>query len=97
MALRWRSSARTVRPHRCTFPLSLTHTPCFQLTSCRDPLRLCLFLLDQCLKRGVHLHQPARAVSVLKDENNLLKGIRISENEVETERMFLSIYSTEHN
>ncbi|KAF2657959.1 DAO-domain-containing protein [Lophiostoma macrostomum CBS 122681] len=50
-----------------------------------DPLRLCRFLLDQCLERGVHLHQPARILSVAKDENNQLTGVRISKDGAEME------------
>ncbi|KAF2473232.1 FAD dependent oxidoreductase [Lindgomyces ingoldianus] len=50
-----------------------------------DPLRFCEFLLDQCVRRGVKLHQPARAISVSKDENNQLNGIRISKDGIETE------------
>ncbi|KAF2191073.1 FAD dependent oxidoreductase [Zopfia rhizophila CBS 207.26] len=50
-----------------------------------DPLRFCQFLLDQCLSRGVQLHQPARAISVSNDENNQLNGIRISKDGTETE------------
>lgn len=30
-----------------------------------DPLSLCQFLLDECLSRGVHLHQSARPVSAI--------------------------------
>lgn len=33
--------------------------------SARDPHRLCQFLLDECLARGVHLHQPAYASQLL--------------------------------
>ncbi|KAF2262647.1 FAD dependent oxidoreductase [Lojkania enalia] len=49
-----------------------------------DPLRFCQFLLDECLKHGVQLHQPARAISVSKDENNQVNGIRISKDGTET-------------
>ncbi|KAF2205621.1 FAD dependent oxidoreductase-like protein superfamily [Delitschia confertaspora ATCC 74209] len=50
-----------------------------------DPLRFCKFLLDQCLSRGVQVHYPAKALSVSRDQNNRLSGIRISQNGVETE------------
>ena len=41
-----------------------------------DPLRLCRFLLEESMKRGVKLHQPAKAVSV-KTEKGVLAGVRI--------------------
>ncbi|KAF2115873.1 FAD dependent oxidoreductase-like protein superfamily [Lophiotrema nucula] len=50
-----------------------------------DPLRFCQFLLEECTKRGVQLHQPARAVSVSRDESGQLNGIRISKDGTETE------------
>lgn len=42
-----------------------------------DPLRLSQFLLDESLKRGVKLHHPARAVSVSKDAEGNLSGVRV--------------------
>jgi glycine/D-amino acid oxidase-like deaminating enzyme len=42
-----------------------------------DPKKLCEFLLDECLKRGVTLHQPAKVVSVAKDARDELAGVRI--------------------
>ncbi|KAF2687043.1 FAD dependent oxidoreductase-like protein superfamily [Lentithecium fluviatile CBS 122367] len=50
-----------------------------------DPLRFCQWLLARCLERGVKLHQPARAISVSRDENNQLNGVRISNDGAETE------------
>ncbi|ORY17799.1 FAD dependent oxidoreductase-like protein superfamily [Clohesyomyces aquaticus] len=50
-----------------------------------DPMRFCEFLLDECVRRGVKLHQPARAISVSKDANNQLNGIRISKDGLETD------------
>ena len=57
-----------------------------------DPLRFCQFLLDECLKRGVQLYQPARAVSVSYDTSNQLNGIRISRNGAETDGMLEQQY-----
>lgn len=42
-----------------------------------DPLRFSRFLLDECLSRGVQLHQPARALSVSQDIQGELASIRI--------------------
>jgi glycine/D-amino acid oxidase-like deaminating enzyme len=42
-----------------------------------DPLRLCSFLLQENLGRGVKLHQPARVVSVSKDTKDELASVRI--------------------
>ncbi|KAF2281491.1 FAD dependent oxidoreductase-like protein superfamily [Westerdykella ornata] len=50
-----------------------------------DPLKFCQFLLDECLKRGVKLHHPAKAVGVTRDEQNQLIGIKISQDGSETE------------
>jgi glycine/D-amino acid oxidase-like deaminating enzyme len=56
------------------------------LTRLSDPWRFCQFLLDECLKNGVQLHQPARAISVAKDESGQLNAVRISKDGTETER-----------
>ncbi|KAI9870383.1 MAG: hypothetical protein M1830_004315, partial [Pleopsidium flavum] len=51
-----------------------------------DPLRLSQFLLDECRSRGVHLHQPARVISVSKDLKGELSSLRLlSENGTETD------------
>ncbi|KAF2761364.1 nucleotide-binding domain-containing protein [Pseudovirgaria hyperparasitica] len=43
-----------------------------------DPLQLSKFLLDECLAAGVHLHHPARAISISKDtRDDTLASIRI--------------------
>lgn len=42
-----------------------------------DPLLLCQFLLGECVKRGVQLHHPAKAMSVSQDEKGELAGVRI--------------------
>jgi len=50
-----------------------------------DPRRLCQFLLEECLSRGVVLHQPANVVGVAKDKNGALAGVKIqAENGDET-------------
>jgi glycine/D-amino acid oxidase-like deaminating enzyme len=43
-----------------------------------DPKRLCNFLLDTCLRRGVRLYQPAKVVKVDKDMRDELSGVRIA-------------------
>ncbi|KAK3941937.1 FAD dependent oxidoreductase [Diplogelasinospora grovesii] len=50
-----------------------------------DPLQLCQFLLQECLKRGVRLHHPAAAVSVSTDVRNELSSIRIADSRSSTE------------
>lgn len=46
-----------------------------------DPLRLCGFLLEQCQSRGVHLHQPAKAISIARDDQHHLSGVRIQDSQ----------------
>jgi glycine/D-amino acid oxidase-like deaminating enzyme len=55
-----------------------------------DPLRFCTWLLESVRARGVEVHYPARAISVSKDENGYLDGVRISKDGTETERMLPS-------
>ncbi|KAL1843910.1 hypothetical protein VTJ49DRAFT_6853 [Mycothermus thermophilus] len=61
-----------------------------------DPFLLCQFLLKECLGREVQLHHPARPVSVLKDENGQIAGIRIAdagsarETELPCERLIIT-------
>ncbi|KAL5332219.1 FAD dependent oxidoreductase-domain-containing protein [Aspergillus crustosus] len=43
-----------------------------------DPLRLSHFLLEKAVSRGVKLHQPAQATSLLHDSNNVLTGVQIT-------------------
>ena len=50
-----------------------------------DPLQLCHFLLKQCLESGVHLSQPARAISIMKDVRDELSSIRIADTQSSTE------------
>ncbi|KAF2785965.1 FAD dependent oxidoreductase-like protein superfamily [Melanomma pulvis-pyrius CBS 109.77] len=50
-----------------------------------DPYRFCTWLLEECTKRGVLVHYPARAISVSKDASGCLNGIRISKDGKETE------------
>ncbi|KAL3440291.1 FAD dependent oxidoreductase [Aspergillus insuetus] len=42
-----------------------------------DPLRLSQFLLDQSLKRGVKLHQPCKATSLITDSNGTITAIKM--------------------
>ncbi|KAF2724902.1 FAD dependent oxidoreductase [Polychaeton citri CBS 116435] len=42
-----------------------------------DPLRLCRFLIRQCILKGVRLHQPAKPVKVSRDESNEISAVRI--------------------
>lgn len=44
-----------------------------------DPKRLCQFLLEECLSRGVVLHQPAMVVGIAKDKEGVLAGVKIRE------------------
>ena len=40
-----------------------------------NPLLLCQFLLDECLSRGVHLHQPCRPVKIVRSESGALSSL----------------------
>ncbi len=51
----------------------------------REPRRLCRWLLQECLDRGVQLHHPAKAVSISTDVRGELSSIRIEETETGTE------------
>ncbi|KAK0612976.1 FAD dependent oxidoreductase [Bombardia bombarda] len=50
-----------------------------------DPLLLCQFLLQECLKRGVKLHHPAAALSVSTDVRGELSSVRIGSTVSSTE------------
>lgn len=52
-----------------------------------DPLRFCQWLLERCREKGVKIHHPARAISVSRDAENQLNGVRISKDGEETESM----------
>jgi glycine/D-amino acid oxidase-like deaminating enzyme len=43
-----------------------------------DPLLLSQWLLSECTKKGVHLHHPAKAMSIGKDMRDELSSIRIA-------------------
>jgi hypothetical protein len=62
------------------------------MTAQIDPLRFCQWLLAQCRKSGVQMHYPARALSVSKDGEGIMNGIRISQDGVETERKTTTVY-----
>lgn len=66
--------------------LTITFKDTSLICLARDPLRLSHFLLDECQFRGVHLHQPAKVLSVSKDLKGELSSVRIlSKNETETD------------
>ncbi|KAG9727465.1 FAD dependent oxidoreductase, partial [Aureobasidium melanogenum] len=44
-----------------------------------NPLRLSQFLLDECRKRGVKVHQPATPTSVSTDTNNTMTSLNIKQ------------------
>lgn len=51
-----------------------------------DPLRLCRFLMDTAVARGVKLHQPAQATSIITDpRTGTLDGIKIQDLNTKTE------------
>jgi hypothetical protein len=62
----------------------------------RDPLRLSMFLLDECRKRGVQVHQPATPMSLITDNsNNTITALTIKLNDnSETQSKSPSVYST---
>ncbi|KAI4618039.1 uncharacterized protein J4E87_008048 [Alternaria ethzedia] len=43
-----------------------------------DPLRFCQWLLEEVQRRGVTIHQPATATAIIKDSEDMLRGVRIS-------------------
>lgn len=51
-----------------------------------DPQRFCRWLLAKCKERGVNLHHPARAISLSRDSDGILNGIRLSKADTEFER-----------
>ncbi|KAF8269318.1 FAD dependent oxidoreductase [Lactarius quietus] len=42
-----------------------------------DPLRLCQFLLAQCLSRNVHVHHPVIVTDVVTSANNMITGLTV--------------------
>ncbi|RAL06689.1 NAD(P)/FAD-dependent oxidoreductase [Aspergillus homomorphus CBS 101889] len=50
-----------------------------------DPLRLCSFLLDACMERGVKIHNPAKATSLAPGENGAVTGVKIENLETKAE------------
>lgn len=42
-----------------------------------DPLLLCRFLMESCQSRGVQLHQPAKAISIIRSPSGALSSITI--------------------
>lgn len=65
------------------------------LMGCSDPLRLSRFLLEECRKRGVQLHQPAEATSVVTDEGGKMTGLKVKQSDgTETEGKISALHST---
>ncbi|KAI2634920.1 FAD dependent oxidoreductase [Hypomontagnella submonticulosa] len=50
-----------------------------------DPLQLSQFLLQKCLAAGVHLHHPAKAISIQTDMRNEISSICIANTQSSTE------------
>ncbi len=44
-----------------------------------EPLQLCQFLMEECRKRGVQLHMPARATKVVTDDDGTVTGVMVQE------------------
>ncbi|PYI00575.1 FAD dependent oxidoreductase superfamily [Aspergillus sclerotiicarbonarius CBS 121057] len=42
-----------------------------------DPLRLCNFLMDACTSRGVKIHHPTKATSLVRDESGAITGVKV--------------------
>lgn len=52
----------------------------------RDPLKLSKFLIDTAISRGVHLHHPARAISLITEqETDTIKDIKIQNLDTDTQ------------
>ncbi|KAJ5910458.1 hypothetical protein N7504_005101 [Penicillium tannophilum] len=52
-----------------------------------DPLRLCRFLINEAVSRGVKVHNPAKAVAIIKDDDKIITGIKINDLESKEESM----------
>lgn len=67
--------------HKCTSDLKACHVLHIETTADAaapsDPLRLCRFLLRECILKGVRLHHPAKAVRISTDDSGDLSAIRI--------------------
>ncbi|KAI1379980.1 FAD dependent oxidoreductase [Hypoxylon crocopeplum] len=50
-----------------------------------DPLQLSQYLLQKCIDAGVHLHHPAKAISIQTDMRNELSSICIADTQSSTE------------
>ncbi|KAI1766794.1 FAD dependent oxidoreductase [Hypoxylon sp. FL1150] len=50
-----------------------------------DPLQLSQFLLQKCTDAGVHLHHPAKALSIHTDMRDSLSSIRVADTQSSTE------------
>lgn len=59
-----------------------------------DPLRFCRWLLEKVKEKGVQVWNPARATEIIKDEDGVLNGVRISKDGKETACKPLYLYCT---
>jgi len=64
-----------------------------------DPLRFCQWLLEEVQRRGAMIHQPAMATAIIKDSEDVLRGVRILEgddveSETECEAQSILLYCT---
>ncbi|KAL2038743.1 hypothetical protein N7G274_008501 [Stereocaulon virgatum] len=50
-----------------------------------DPLLLCRFLMDKCLSRNVHLHQPAKPISTTRTPSGTLSTITLQNTSTQEE------------
>ncbi|KAI8957811.1 FAD dependent oxidoreductase [Daldinia sp. FL1419] len=50
-----------------------------------DPLQLSKYLLQKCVDAGVHIHQPAKAISIQTDVRNELSSICVADTQSSTE------------
>lgn len=57
-----------------------------------DPLRFCRWLLGRCQERGVQVHNPAKALSVSRDEHGILNRVRISQDSTERESENITVF-----
>ncbi|OTB07467.1 hypothetical protein M426DRAFT_318138 [Hypoxylon sp. CI-4A] len=50
-----------------------------------DPLQLCQYLLKKCLDAGVHLHHPAKAISIQTDVRDELSSVCVADTQSSSE------------
>ncbi|KAJ5950001.1 FAD dependent oxidoreductase [Penicillium verhagenii] len=52
-----------------------------------DPLRLCHFLINEAVSRGVKIHSPAKATAIVKDGSQNITGVKVLDLESKDEFM----------